>query len=257
MSAKISILGVELYTYSLFMFLAFFSSSIVLKILFSRRNINPKYYLYISIISLCLGILGAKLFSFFETTSFYDFNLENFIKSGKNFFGGILVLIPFVFLLSIVLKINYSTLFACLSISTSLAYSIGRLGCFFSGDGCYGIVTNSCLGMSFPNGIHPTINNVYPTPLFESIISFLIFIILLFVEFKSNNKEKNLIIFCIFMLLIGTERFFMEFIRNNMVYLWGLTQAQVISLIMILIAIVVWITIIIKSKSNFTSSSPY
>ena len=108
MSAKISILGVELYTYSLFMFLAFFSSSIVLKILFSRRNINPKYYLYISIISLCLGILGAKLFSFFETTSFYDFNLENFIKSGKNFFGGILVLIPFVFLLSIVLKINYS-----------------------------------------------------------------------------------------------------------------------------------------------------
>ena len=41
--------------------------------------------------------------------------------------------------------------------AAAIGYGIGRIGCFLSGDGCYGIPTNLPWGMSFPNGIEPTL----------------------------------------------------------------------------------------------------
>ena len=51
--------------------------------------------------------------------------------------------------------------------SAAIGYGIGRIGCFLSGDGCYGLPTKLPWGMSFPNGIEPTVVRVHPTPLYE------------------------------------------------------------------------------------------
>ena len=60
--------------------------------------------------------------------------------------------------------------------AAAIGYGIGRIGCFLSGDGCYGIpiqpvhlfgITFHPWGMAFPQGIEPVFVPVYPTPLYE------------------------------------------------------------------------------------------
>ena len=58
--------------------------------------------------------------------------------------------------------------------AAAIGYGLGRIGCFLSGDGCYGIPTNLPWGMSFPHGIEPTLVRVHPTPLYELAAALLI-----------------------------------------------------------------------------------
>ncbi len=64
----------------------------------------------------------------------------------------------------------------CAAPAAAIGYGIGRIGCFLSGDGCYGIeikpvhllgFTFHPWGMAFPHGIEPVFVPVYPTPLYE------------------------------------------------------------------------------------------
>ena len=122
----------------------------------------------------------------------------------------------------------------------ALGYAVGRIGCHVSGDGCYGIPTASFLGTAYPNGIVPTSIPVYPAPLFESLFSFLVVILLLKLRKKEMPTGK---IFFIYLILNGIPRFLIEFIRLNPKELWGLTQAQFIALLFIMTGILGWILV--------------
>jgi len=61
-----------------------------------------------------------------------------------------------------------------------LGHVIGKIGCFLSGDGCYGPFadpTRVPWAMSFPNALVPTREPVHPTPLYEAALSLTIFIL--------------------------------------------------------------------------------
>ena len=49
-------------------------------------------------------------------------------------------------------------------------------------------------------------------------------------------------VFSLYLFLAGTERFFIEFIRTNPKYLIGLSGAQIISIIMIAISLILFFT---------------
>jgi phosphatidylglycerol:prolipoprotein diacylglycerol transferase len=92
-----------------------------------------------------------------------------------------------------------------------LAHAIGRIGCFLAGC-CYGIPTDSFLGVVFPHGhAHEAFPDtpIYPTQLFESIFLFALFIALNTVKpFKTIEVEVYLIGYGIWRILI-------EFIRGD------------------------------------------
>ncbi|CAD7924037.1 unnamed protein product [Amoebophrya sp. A120] len=56
-----------------------------------------------------------------------------------------------------------------------LGHAIGKIGCFVSGDGCYGPHSSYYFAMSFPHGRLPTKRPVHPTPIYEMILSGLVF----------------------------------------------------------------------------------
>jgi len=92
-----------------------------------------------------------------------------------------------------------------------LAHAFGRIGCFFAGC-CYGIPTDSFLGVVFPAGhAHDTFPDIaiFPTQLFESAF--------LFILFFGLNKIKKLKDFEIEAYLIGygVWRILIEFIRGD------------------------------------------
>lgn len=92
-----------------------------------------------------------------------------------------------------------------------LAHAFGRIGCFFAGC-CFGIPTDSFLGVVFPHGhahdLYPDAS-VYPTQLFESFFLFALFGLLNVVpSFKNREIEVYLIGY-------GIWRIMIEFIRGD------------------------------------------
>ena len=137
-----------------------------------------------------------------------------------------------------------------------LGHSIGRLGCFLVGD-CYGKPCELPWAMTFKNGLPPTTFSsfqynypeifnkssfqslysasekfiyVHPTQLYESFIYVCIFLYLIKIR---ENKSYNGIVFFEYLFLAGLSRFIIEFIRLNPKYIFNLSGAQFISLVMI------------------------
>ncbi len=136
--------------------------------------------------------------------------------------------------------------------SLALAYGIGRIGCHLAGDGDYGFPTNlpwgtnyqngtvppsvmfrgSEIAKNYPNGIVPDNTPLHPTPLYEFFIMLMIFWIL----WKLRKKDwADGRLFMLYLIFAGIERFFIEFIRLNPKLMFGLSEAQLISVIMIII----------------------
>jgi phosphatidylglycerol---prolipoprotein diacylglyceryl transferase len=111
----------------------------------------------------------------------------------------------------------------------ALGYAIGRIGCQVSGDGDYGKAWDGPWAMAYPHGTKPIDTPVHPTPIYETLAMGLVAYLL----WRLRDRYQTGVLFSIYLVLAGAERFAVEFIRRNEHVLLGLTQAQLISLAMI------------------------
>ena len=191
------------------------------------------------------GLLGARLYHVLETPRELLADPSMLIsRFGFAWFGGFLG--GFVALLFLARRFGIPVLefMDLCSPAAAAGYAIGRIGCLLSGDGDYGVPTNLPWGMSFPNGVVPTIERVHPTPLYE----FLIWLAIAAVLWQMGKNaaagaRPNGEIFSGYLILTGVARFLMEFIRINPRSFFGLSNAQTASLVsMILGFLLLWRT---------------
>lgn len=121
----------------------------------------------------------------------------------------------------------------------ALGYAIGRIGCQLSGDGDYGKPWNGPWAMSYPNGTVPTDRTVHPTPIYETLAMGLGAWML----WQLRNRFRTGVLFAIYLVYAGAERFLVEFIRRNTDVALGLTAAQLESLAM-MVAGIFWICLV-------------
>jgi len=108
----------------------------------------------------------------------------------------------------------------------ALGYAIGRIGCLLAGDGDYGPPTDLPWGMSFPNGVVPTLTPVHPTPIYETLVMSAVFVLLWRMRLRPWKTGR---LFALYLFLAGAERFVMEFWRTNPAWALGLSGAQFIA----------------------------
>jgi phosphatidylglycerol---prolipoprotein diacylglyceryl transferase len=110
------------------------------------------------------------------------------------------------------------------AIALALGYGIGRIGCQLSGDGDYGIRSDLPWAMGYPHGTVPTPAGVrvQPTPIYETAAMCL----LAYLLWRLRDRVRPGVIFALYLLLSGLERFLVEFIRRNSEVLGGLTAPQ-------------------------------
>jgi prolipoprotein diacylglyceryl transferase len=212
------------------------------------------------------GLLGAKLFHNLENLDefFADPMGALFSFSGLTFYGGLIVATYAVLSYTSRNHIPSLHMIDAAAPGLILAYGIGRIGCHLSGDGDWGIAATLPkpeILSAFPDWFwsfsypHNVINEgipipgcdgnhcfqlaaaVYPTPLYESVLAIFIFIVL-WVLRKHISVPGML--FSVYLILNGTERFFIEQIRVNSTYhIFGkqITQAELIASALILIGI--------------------
>jgi phosphatidylglycerol:prolipoprotein diacylglycerol transferase len=118
----------------------------------------------------------------------------------------------------------------------ALGYALGRVGCQLSGDGDYGSPSDLPWAMAYPDGTVPTAQEVHPTPIYESVamggVAWLLWTL--------RDRFRPGLLFAIYLVLAGLERFLVEFVRRNDEVLGPLTTAQLIALAMVLVG-VVWL----------------
>jgi phosphatidylglycerol:prolipoprotein diacylglycerol transferase len=116
---------------------------------------------------------------------------------------------------------------ACIPLA--LGYAIGRCGCQLSGDGDYGKASDLPWAMAYPKGTVPTDVKVHPTPVYETLAMGIVALIL----WNYRDRLTGGRLFALYLVLAGTERFLVEFIRRNDPVALGLTLPQLLSIAMI------------------------
>lgn len=251
-------------TFGLMVAIALLVSAYVLQADFNRRrsqllaisakNEKDEGFLIIGIAGLA-GLIGARLYHVLESPHDFFTNPwpQLFSRYGFAWFGGFIGGFIALLLLARRSKIPLLAFLDICSPAACVGYAIGRIGCFLSGDGDYGIPTKLPWGMSFPRGLVPTTETcvqqgwpancrVHPTPLYEFVIWLAIAAFLWHMGAKAlrGPKAKGEI-FCNYLLLTGVARFTIEMIRINPRSFYGLSNAQAASMVSIILgAVLLW-----------------
>jgi phosphatidylglycerol:prolipoprotein diacylglycerol transferase len=233
----------------------------------------------LTILAAVFGILGAKLFHNLENfDTFLADPLGSLLSfSGLTFYGGLICGFTAAIWYARSKNIKTIHLLDAAAPGIMIAYGIGRLGCQLSGDGDWGIVNTAAKpswisflpdwfwSFKFP---HNVISDgvpipgcvgrhcmelplpVYPTSLYEAIIAITLFFVLW--AMRKHIKIPGLL-FCIYLMMNGMERFFIEKIRiNNLIQFAGFqfTQAELISSIIFLFGIIGFVYLMLKNNSK-------
>ncbi|MEA3445901.1 MAG: prolipoprotein diacylglyceryl transferase, partial [Bacteroidota bacterium] len=97
-------------------------------------------------------------------------------------------------------------------IPTALGGAFIRLGNFFNHE-IYGIPTDLSWGVIFRYGEDALAR--HPTQIYEALTYLVLFIVLIFLFFKTEARQKTGLIFGIFLIILFSGRFFIEFIKEN------------------------------------------
>ncbi len=182
---------------------------------FRRKNLSEDLLGNLFLAAMIGGIAGAKLLYIFENVPIKEI-LQNpvqhiFSRGGLTFYGGLFGALLLTWLVAKRGKLDFWVLGDSVAPAMAIGYSIGRIGCFLVGDD-YGIRSDLPWAVAFPNGLPPTIDTVHPTQIYETLIMLIVFLYLWRIR-KNSNKTGY--IFSLYLILAGSERFIIEFLRNT------------------------------------------
>ena len=228
---------ISIHSFGVMVALGFFAGLYLIKKDLQRRGIDPELGTSVVTAALVGGLVGAKLyFALFETPELggREFLRALFSRSGLTFYGGFIVATGAAIWVIRRRQVPVLPVADAVGIGGALGYAIGRIGCQLAGDGDYGVPTDLPWGMAYPDGVVPTLEIVHPTPVYETLAGLAICTIL---WCGRTRIETPGVLFCIYLLLSGAARFAVEFIRINQKVLWGLSDAQLISLAMMAVGL--------------------
>lgn len=248
-----SLLGFPIYWYGIILALAILVGVYTAFMLYKNFYDKEKAFLIIdfSPVVILVGILGARLYYCLVNYSYYLYNpteILNIRQGGLSIHGMIIIGILVLFYFSKRYKIEFFKLLDSFFVGTALAQSIGRWGNFFNSE-AFGTPTNLPWKLYIPLEHRPSqfINFEYfhPTFLYESILDFIIFLVLLSI-FKKFSKTPG-VIACIYLILYSFARIFVEHYRvDSVLNIDGIPVAQLMSLILISFASLVLIFILTR-----------
>ncbi|MFA5404456.1 MAG: prolipoprotein diacylglyceryl transferase family protein [Ignavibacteria bacterium] len=243
---------IPVYSYGLMLGIAFLIGSTLFSKELKRLRIEENVGIVITFIAIICGIVGSKIFYIIEEWNFgkgnslgYYLTADNlFSPAGLTFYGGVVLSIIVIYFYCRKKKVSIMLILDAMAPGAAIAYAIARIGCHLSGDGCYGANVNGTfwefLGYSYSKGIVATKVGelVHPTPLYELAFGVIVFVILWGLRKKVKYFGQ---LFYIYLILTGIPRLLVEFIRLNPKVIFGLTQAQLISIAMILFGVIMLI----------------
>jgi phosphatidylglycerol:prolipoprotein diacylglycerol transferase len=185
-----------------------------------------------------LGIVGARLYFCAFKWDYYSNHLDEIFamwNGGLAIYGGVIggVLTGYIFCK--VRKIQFLDMADFCVPYLAMCQSIGRWGNFVNAE-AHGVETDSFLKMGIVDKVTGEFGYYHPTFLYESICTFIIFLIL--IRLSKNRKFVGQI-FTLYFILYGFARFFIEGLRTDSLYIAD-TSIRVSQALSLLLVVVFW-----------------
>lgn len=209
-------------------------------------------YLWIELTTATIvgGLIGARLWEALKESSIAIGNPFD-ITQGSAWYGGFLTSTMLVVFLLVGKRLPILRTLDVMIPSVCVGQVCGRIGCFLSGDTCFGLPTNLPWGVILPDSRFQI--PVHPTPIYEALSYCGIFFMLLYILHRRKGAG---IVFASYMLMVGIVRFVIEFWRVNPRSFFGLTEAQIISVCLMITGLTSFaIRIFARDTSPITGQS--
>lgn len=230
MQPEIDLGPITLQTFGLMMGLGFVIAGLAAS-RFLKEIGKPADWAYEMVFAALVGgIVGARLWWVAENWSDAKDNVLASLFSGAGlvWYGGAIGGAVGVLLWAWRRHFLTLQMFDVAAVPLAIGYAIGRIGCQLAGDGDYGIPWDGPWAMAYPDGTVPTTEEVHPTPVYETITMLIVAALL----WRWRHRWRPGTLFAVYLILAGAERFLVEFVRRNDEVLLGLTQPQLLSVVM-------------------------
>ena len=239
--------NIKIYWYSITMFLGILiGGQLVLKEA-KKHHISENFIYNLFFYIIPISLIGARLYYVIFNWNYYGQNLTDIFKvweGGLAIHGGIIAGLIFIIFYTKKQEINTLKILDFIAVGLIIGQAIGRWGNFFNGEAHGAVTTLEHLqSLYLPNfiikGMYIGGNYYEPTFLYESLWCILGFIILLVVRRIKNTKLG--IPTSIYLIWYGIGRFIIEEMRTDSLMFGSLRMAQIISISMIVIGIIMLI----------------
>ncbi len=258
------------YSYGLMLGIGFMVASWILSRELKRKGLDPNLSSSITLLAVIFGIAGSKILYLIENWEYFIISPVSmaFSPGGLTWYGGFILATFAIMIYLRRKKIPFLIICDAAAPGLMLAYGIARVGCHLAGDGDYGVPTDlpwasvysegtyppSVAFRDFPeivakygvNGVVPDTIPVHPAPLYEFFSAVLMFLILWKLRSRFQVDGK---LFMVYLVLSGLARLLVEWVRINPRILLGLSEAQLIS-IAIVVTGMVGFRILSKQRSS-------
>lgn len=233
-------LGVfELRWYGLAIILA-----VIAAVLITVRQSRKKGIIADEIYSLALwvvmsGVLGARLLHVIDNLGYYLSNPSQIVQfQGLAIWGGIAGGGIAVIIYARIRHLPLARLVDAMTPGLLTAQMIGRIGCIINGD-AYGGLTDMPWAFIYvhPNAFIPANLRGLPThpyPVYEMLWNTMALLIILWL---GRRLKRDGLVFLSYLSLYALGRFILTFVRQENITLWGLQQAQIMALLILVASV--------------------
>jgi len=237
------VLGVSIMWYGILIGVGVLLGGAVVFVRAPKHEIASEKTLEILIISLIMGIIGARLYYVLFNWSLFsgDFMaILNIRQGGLAVHGGLILGFFTGFLLCILWNIRPLNGFDLFAPGVVLAQAVGRWGNYFNSE-AHGSQTD------LPWAIIVDGQLVHPTFLYESLWCLFVFAVLIFIDNRRSFYGQTFFSYC---LLYSFGRFFIEELRTDSLMLGMFKQAQVVSVVAVVVSIIALIALYRQNKNQ-------
>jgi phosphatidylglycerol:prolipoprotein diacylglycerol transferase len=229
---------IPIHLFGIFLALGFLAAGWAAGREFERRGWDPALASSVLVWAAVGGLVGARVWIVLDAWSDFVAAPLTFLVTGGGFvwYGGLLGGALAVTLFFRREGIPWLRGADAVAPAIALGQAIGRIGCQVAGDGDWGRETTLPWGMAYPYAVvgwdKPPGVRVHPTPLYEMAAYFAIFVLL----WRARREPApDGAVLALYLLLSGAARFLVEFVRVNPRVLFGLTEAQLVSLALMVV----------------------
>ena len=226
MQPEIHVLGISLKSFGIVFACGFIAAGAILARRLKELDKPVDWAYEMAFAALVGGLVGSRLYFVIQNYSQVKHDLLGSLFSGSGlvWYGGVIGGAIAVMAWAKFRGMLSLGLLDLASVPLAMGYAIGRIGCQVSGDGDYGKVSNLPWAMGYPHGTVPTAPGVkvQPTPIYETVaMGFVAWWL-----WRMRDQFRPGALFAFYLLLSGTERLLVEFIRRNHRIWLGLTAPQ-------------------------------
>lgn len=219
--------GLEITSFGVMVALGFLAGLWVFRRELHARGL-PGEWENAAIIGAVGGLLGAKVIWAIEFSGQAPIQDLLFSRGGLSWFGGFIGGVGSGLLALRRMRAPVVPALSAAAPALAIGHMLGRIGCFLVGDD-YGTPSDLPWAVAFPKGLPPTDVRVHPTQIYEAM--FLGWLAWWLIRERRRGVSAAHILGH-YMILAGGFRFLLEFIRVNERILFGITLAQILSLIL-------------------------